>query len=98
MLPVAAPAPPRSGVRAGRLDPLRSRPQDLDRVRPGEGSAGILGDSSAHPFTRQRVPHEDHSPAGYVADASDAVTAVGDRADLEFEQLAQRAESVIESR
>ena len=83
VLPVAAAAPAGAGVRAGPLDPLGRRRQDLDGVGAQE-RAGGRGDDGAHPLAGQRVPHEHHAAVGGVRDAG---AAGGHGADLELEDL-----------
>ncbi len=82
MLEVAASAQARTGDRARRSDPIRTGPQNLHRICPPETIMAVVGDLDQHPLTGQRVPDEYH-PA-FVP--SDAVPAVGDRADLDRTQ------------
>ena len=72
MLPVAAAASARTGVRAGRLDPARRRVQDVHRVGPGEPGRD-LGDPGPDSLAGQRVPDEhDRARTGGTGDAVQA--------------------------
>ncbi len=84
VLEVAATARVRSGVGAGRRDPVGVGGQHLDGVGPPEPVAvGALGDLQHHPLAGQGVPHEH----GAAVDPRHAVTAVGHRPDLDLEPL-----------
>ncbi len=85
VLPVAATATGRTGVRTGRGDPAGSGLEHLDRVRPQE-LRGRPGDDGPHPLTRQRVPDEDDS----ALVPGHAVTPVRHSTDLEDEDVAGR--------
>ncbi len=62
VLEVAAATQPRPGDRAGRLDPVRGRRLDRDRVAaPVPVRLGALGDLDDHAFSGQGVPDE-HDP------------------------------------
>ena len=62
VLEVATTAQPRPGDRARRLDPVRGRRLDRDRVAaPVPVLVGALGDLDDHAFTGQRVTDE-HDP------------------------------------
>ena len=82
VLEVAASAQAGTGDRARRSDPIRTGPQNLHRICPPETIMAVVGDLDQHPLTRQRVPDEYH-PA-FVP--SDAVSAVGNGADLDRPQ------------
>ena len=85
MLPVAAAASPRTGVAAYRLDPVRCRPQDLDGVGAQEPVlTAAFGDRRAHSLAGEGMPHEDDPPLV----ARHAESPVGDRTDLDLDQLA----------
>ncbi len=70
MLQVTSTATVRSGVRAGRSDPVRCGFEHGDRVRPQEAPVH-LGDLGHHPLPGQGVPDEDHLPVqpGYAMPA-----------------------------
>jgi hypothetical protein len=82
MLEVATSAQAGTGDRARRSDPIHARPQNLHRICPPETIMAFVGDLNQHPLAWQRVPDEYH-PA-FVP--SDAVSTVGDRADLDRSQ------------
>jgi hypothetical protein len=83
MLEIAAPAASRSGMWAGRIDPVGRDIEDLDGIRPQVG-ARLSGDTGPHPLSREGVADEDHLAVGSPAHA--AATPC-DRADLELEEL-----------
>ena len=91
VLEVAATAGVGSGVRAGRLDPVGRGDADRDRVGAPEPVAlGPLGHLDVDGLAGEGVPDEHHAPAGTgvgVGDPGHAVTAVGDRPDLDGEPL-----------
>jgi hypothetical protein len=80
VLQVAPAAPVGPGERARRRHPVRGRVQDLDRVGPQEALA-LLGHQRPDPLARQRVADEDDAPVH----PGDAVSTVGDRPHLQFE-------------
>ena len=69
-------------VDAGRLDPLRPLPDDLDRQRLGVVPLHVRH-TRAHRVPGQSAADEDDEPV----QAGDAVPAVGERVDLELELL-----------
>jgi len=77
MLKVAAPAA--AGYRARWDHPVGTRLNDLGDLAPPHARLGIVGDAHPHPLTRNAVPDEHHAPV----EPSDAVTAVGYRAQLD---------------
>ena len=88
VLEVATTAYP--GMRTGRTHPLRRCDADLDDIGPQEGPTRIpLRDPGQHPLPRQSVPDEDD----LTVEAGDAVPAVGDRPDLELDDLADHRPS-----
>src|SRR5690348_15164891 len=84
VLPVAAAAAARAGVRARRLDPVRGRGEDLHRLGPGEPRRD-LGDPGHDRLARQRVPDEHHRP---VLRPGDAPAAVGHVRSGQLDDLA----------
>ncbi len=88
VLEVAAAAQARPGDGARRLHAVRRRREDLDRVAAPEPVAvGALGDLDDDPLAGQRVAYE-HHPRLRLGQPGDAVAAVGDRAHLDLEALA----------
>ena len=82
VLPVAAAAAAGTGVRAGCLDAVLGGRQHLHRVRAQEpGPLLALGHAGEDPLTGQRVPDEEDLA---LVRTGDAVTAVGDGADLDL--------------
>jgi hypothetical protein len=86
VLPVAAAASARPGMRAGRCDPVLGCPQHPDHVRPAERATGVLRDPGDDPLPGQRMPDEDDAPVV----ATHAVAAVRHRADVEFHVLPEQ--------
>ena len=86
VLVVAATAPARTGVRAGRCHPVGRRLQHRNGIGPQVGAAR-LGHSGPDPFTGQCVPDEDDPAVGGPGHAS---AAGGHRTDQEFELVAGR--------
>jgi hypothetical protein len=82
VLEVAASAQARTGDRARRRDPIRAGPQNLHRICPPETIMAVVGDLDQHSLTGQRVANEDHP----TLVSSYAVSAVGDRIDLDRTQ------------
>ena len=73
VLPVAAATATRARIRAGRLDPVSRRLQDLDGVSAGE-TGGYFRDPGPHPLTGQGVPDEhDRARAAQAGHAPAAV-------------------------
>src|SRR5207342_1721018 len=83
VLPVAATATGRAGVRTGRWDPPGCGLEHLDRVRAQE-LCRRPGDDGPHPLPRQRMAHEDDS----ALVARHAVATVRHSTDLEDEDVA----------
>ena len=80
VLEVAPTAAARAGEPARRVDPVRRRGQDLDRIGPQEPRA-LLGDDRADALAGQRVADE-HD---LTLVAGDAVSTVGNRTHVEDE-------------
>ena len=72
VLPVAAAAAARPGVRAGRLDPVGRGLEHRGRRRPAGTSRSPEVTRARHPLVRQRVPDEDHPAVGGAGDAGAA--------------------------
>lgn len=88
VLPVAAAAAAGAGVRAGCLDAVLGRLEDLHGVGAQEAGALLaLRDACHDPLAGQGVPDEQHLAA---VGAGDAVAAVGDGADLDLVLLAHQ--------
>jgi hypothetical protein len=83
VLEIAAPAPARPGVRAGRLDPIGRGAEHLDGVGT-EVRARCSGDASAYPFAREAMADENDLAVGRPGYAP---ATARDGTDLEFEEL-----------
>jgi hypothetical protein len=80
----AAPAA-RGKVGAGRVDPLRPRPEHLGRERLGVAALD-LRDPRPDAVARQPTPHEDDE----AVQPRDSVPPEGERVDIELELVAFR--------
>ncbi len=89
VLPVAAATSPRPRVRAGRRDPVRRRFEDLNGISAAERPAGVLGDLSPNPLSRQGVADKDDAAVRGIPDSGHAVPAVRSRSYPKLEESAQ---------
>ena len=85
MLPVAAAAASRPGLRAGRLDPAGRGLQDFHGVGPGQ-LGRRLGDDGPDPLAGQRMPDEDH--LAVIRRPGHAPATMRGLADAQLDQIA----------